>query len=165
MAHHPPPHMPEFRPEFIRPELRPEFIIRDRPEVVVDSFGMPVPIVVGPRASAGIIVAMLIFIIFVIVAVVVTAINGSGASGFTSGSTTPRGWPRAAGGSPHSAQPLKMARRQGRREKYGPPPGMARSISPSELPYLYGDRGWADGPREMEGSSAGAMGAYIERSA
>lgn len=50
-------------------------------------------------------------------------------------------------------------------DRYGPPPGMARAIDPSELPYIYGDRGWAHFPRELEGSSASSMSQFMERSA
>lgn len=53
----------------------------------------------------------------------------------------------------------------GRREGYGGPPGMARAIDHKELPYLYGDRGWADFPREYEGNTASSMSQFIERSA
>lgn len=59
----------------------------------------------------------------------------------------------------------KSTTAKGHREGYGPPPGMARAIDQSELPYLVGDRGWATWPKEYEGSSAGSMAAFIERSA
>jgi hypothetical protein len=54
---------------------------------------------------------------------------------------------------------------EGRREAYGPPPGMARAIDSHELPYLYGERGWANMPREYEANTASSISHFIERSA
>jgi hypothetical protein len=75
--------------------------------------------------------------------------------------------PPSTGGYPLNAPPIATARAKtkGRREKYGPPPGMARAISPDELPYLVGDRGWANWPRELEGNTASSVSHFIERSA
>jgi hypothetical protein len=50
----------------------------------------------------------------------------------------------------------------GRRERYGPPPGMWRALSHEELPD---DRGWPGFPKEYEASSASAISHMIERSA
>ena len=61
--------------------------------------------------------------------------------------------------------PKRESMMAGRREGYGPPPGMARAISHTELPYLYGDRGWADFPRELEANTASSISHFIERSA
>jgi hypothetical protein len=51
------------------------------------------------------------------------------------------------------------------REGYGGPPGMARALSHNELPYLYGDRGWANIDRAYEGNTASSMSQFQERSA
>ena len=48
-----------------------------------------------------------------------------------------------------------------RREGYGPPPGRARAISHEELP----SRGVYEWDRVYEASTAGAIAAYIERTA
>ncbi len=48
-----------------------------------------------------------------------------------------------------------------RREKYGPPPGRARAVALSDLP----SRGVHEWDRVNEGSSAGSLAHYIERSA
>ena len=54
-----------------------------------------------------------------------------------------------------------FVRRAPHREHYGEPPGMIRAVHRNEL----GFRGWADMPGDYEGSSAGALSAYVERSA
>lgn len=48
-----------------------------------------------------------------------------------------------------------------RKDHYGNPPGMIRSLHQDELGY----RGWADNPGDFEGSSASSVSGYIERSA
>lgn len=57
---------------------------------------------------------------------------------------------------PRLAAPAAAAR-----ERYGPPPGRARALAPEELP----PRGVHDWDRAYEGSSAGALAHYIERTA
>lgn len=48
-----------------------------------------------------------------------------------------------------------------KKEKYGPPPGMARAISHKELGY----RGWPEANNSYQGSSASSVAHMVERSA
>jgi hypothetical protein len=50
---------------------------------------------------------------------------------------------------------------KGRREHYGPPPGMYRALSHEEL----GNRGWPEYPFEYSANSASSISHMIERSA
>jgi hypothetical protein len=54
-----------------------------------------------------------------------------------------------------------IARAPKRKEGYGPPPGSRRALSPEELDC----RGWTVYGREYRGSSGGALGHMVERSA
>jgi hypothetical protein len=49
----------------------------------------------------------------------------------------------------------------GRREGYGPPPGMRRALHHEEL----GDRGWPGYPFEYAATTASAISHMVERSA
>jgi predicted outer membrane lipoprotein len=51
--------------------------------------------------------------------------------------------------------------REPHREKYGPPPGAFRALSPEELD----DRGWPEYPYEYTADTASAISHMIERSA
>ena len=121
------------------------------------SFGGPRPEgLYYPRRAGGGAALLVVVAIIIIGFAALTLAAGASSSARRAG---PASWPAAPSAVPSAARPAA------RREKYGPPPGMARAVDWRELPLLYGPRGFATGPREYEGSSAGALGAYIERSA
>ena len=82
-----------------------------------------------------------------------------------SGRETYSGWNYHLDASPalhwYTDSAKAAAKKGGKKENYGEPPGLIRAVHQDEL----GFRGWSDMPGDYEGSSASAVSAYAMRSA